>query len=317
MNILITGITGLFGSYLAAEFATLGKIFGIRRANSSTRLLDEKNLDITWREADLRDPSQLESALEDVDLVIHAAGLVSFSPSDSDLLYKTNVKGTRNLVNAMLEKGVKKLIHVSSVAAIGRSTEITNIDEKFKWTESPLLTDYARSKYEGELEVWRGEQEGLDVIVVNPSIILGKISDDRSSTSIYSYVLEEKSYYPKGDVNYIDARDAAKVTRLVVEKEAWGERFILNSESISYKEFFNQMATSFGKKGPQKPVTPFLLNLAVWYSGIARWMGASKIPLNRSTARISQSKVNFDNSKVKKVLDYEFRPLLETFNWAK
>ncbi|TFV95598.1 NAD-dependent epimerase/dehydratase family protein [Algoriphagus kandeliae] len=317
MNILITGITGLFGSYLAAEFASLGKIIGLRRANSSTRLLDQKNLEITWREADLGDPSQLESAMEDVDLVIHSAGMVSFFPSDSDQLYQTNVIGTRNLVNAMLDKGVKKLIHISSVAAIGRSTELTTINEKFKWTESPLNTDYARSKYEGELEVWRGEQEGLEVLVINPSVILGKIADDRSSTSIYSYVLEEKSYYPKGDINYIDARDAAKITRLLFEKEAWGERFILNAGSISYQEFFKQMAQSFGKKAPQKPVTPLLLNLAVWYAGFSRWIGASKIPLNSSTARISQLSVNFDNTKVKKALGYEFRPLLETFNWAK
>ncbi|NVJ87156.1 MAG: NAD-dependent epimerase/dehydratase family protein [Algoriphagus sp.] len=317
MNILITGITGLFGSYLAGEFAPLGKIFGMRRAGSSTRLLDQAGIDVTYVEADLHDQTKLETALENMDLVIHAAGMVSFSPSDSDQLYQTNVIGTRNLVNTMLEKGVKRLIHVSSVAAIGRSTELTTINEKFKWTESPLHTDYARSKYEGELEVWRGEQEGLEVLVVNPSIILGKIADERSSTSIYNYVLEGKTYYPKGDVNYIDARDAAKVTRLLFEKGIWGERFILNAASISYKEFFKQMAQAFDKKAPQKPVTPLLLNLAVWYAGFSRWIGTSNIPLNRSTARISQMAVHFDNSKVQKILDYEFRPLLETFKWAK
>lgn len=317
MNILITGITGLFGSYLAAEFASIGKIFGIRRTDSSTRLLDQKNLEISWREADLRDSSQLESALEDIDLVIHAAGMVSFSPSDSDQLYQTNVIGTRNLVNAMLEKGTKQLIHISSVAAIGRSTEITTINENFKWTESPLHTNYARSKYEGELEVWRGEQEGLEVLIVNPSVILGKIADERSSTSIYDYVLEEKSYYPKGDINYIDARDAAELTRLLFEKGTWGERYILNAGSIPFQEFFSVMADSFDKKAPQKPVTPLLLNLAVWYAGFARWIGVSKIPLNRSTARLSQLAVHFDNSKIRKAVDFEFRPLSDTFNWAK
>jgi nucleoside-diphosphate-sugar epimerase len=317
MKILITGISGLFGSYLAKEFAALGDIHGFRRTQSSLRLLEGIEFPITWHEGELSDIESLENALQGIDLVIHAAGKVSFDPSDKDSLHRTNVDGTTNLINAMLNMGVKKLLHVSSVSAIGRSPELMQLDENFKWTESPLNTDYGISKYLAELEAWRGEQEGLDLIVVNPSILLGKVSDDRSSTDIYHYVIEENTYYPKGDLNYIDVRDAARQARELVEKEAWGERFILNKESISYKEFFEKMAASFRKKAPSKAVSPFLLKTVVFFNTVFRKIGLSKSPLNRKTAMISQQKVYFDNSKVNKLLQSKYHSLDETLNWSK
>lgn len=317
MKILITGITGLFGSYLAKEFAAVGDIHGFRRNHSSLRLLQEIEFPIIWHEGELSDIESLENALEGIDLVIHAAGKVSFDPGEKDSLHATNVEGTTNLINAMLNIGVRKLLHVSSVSAIGRSTELNQLDENFKWTQSPLNTDYGISKYLAELEAWRGEQEGLDLIVVNPSILLGKVSDDRSSTDIYHYVIEENTYYPQGDLNYIDVRDAARQARELVEKEAWGERFILNKESISYKEFFEKTANAFGKKAPSKLVRPFMLKTVVFFNTIARKLGLSKSPLNRKTAKISQQKVYFDNSKVNKVLKSQYHSLDETLNWSK
>lgn len=317
MKILITGITGLFGSYLAKEFAALGEIHGFRRDSSSLRLLEGIAFPITWHEGELSDIESLESALEGMDLVVHAAGKVSFDANDGESLHRTNVGGTMNLVNAMLNTQVRRLVHVSSVSAIGRSPELMILDENFKWVESPLNTDYGISKYLAELEAWRGEQEGLDLIVVNPSILLGKVSDDRSSSDIYHYVLEENSYYPKGDLNYIDVRDAARQVRELVEKEAWGERFILNKERISYREFFGQMAAAFGKKAPSKPVSPLMLKIAVFFNTVFRKIGLSKSPLNKKTAMISQQKVFFDNTKVNSLLATRYYSLKETLDWSK
>lgn len=317
MKILITGITGLFGSYLAKEFSSLGEIHGLKREGSSTRLLDQADFPIQWHDGDLSDFDSLETALQGMDLVIHAAGMVSFSPNDSNELYQVNVKGTANLIDAMLAAGIKKLIHISSVAAIGRSSEAKNIDEKFKWVESSLNTEYAVSKYCGELEAWRGEQEGIELIVVNPSILLGKIEDERSSTTIYDYVLEEHKYFPVGNVNFLDVRDAVELTRKLYEKGVWGDRFILNAGSIPYFDFFQQMAKVFGKKAPSKKATGFLLNLAVWFAGISRFLGLSKNPLNKKTAIISSQKISYDNTKVTELLNFQYRPLQETFLWAK
>lgn len=317
MKILITGITGLLGSYIAREFAGKAEIHGFKRSGSSLRLLDGIESEIHWHEGDISDVEELEEAVIGKDLVIHAAGMVSFDSRDEDLIYKVNNVGTTNLVNAMLTAGTKKLVYISSVAAIGRSPELSRIDENHKWAESPLNTVYATSKYFGELEAWRGEQEGLDLIVVNPSILLGKVSDDRSSTEIYHYVLDENSYFPKGDLNYLDVRDAAKMIRMLVEKEAWGERFILNKESILYQDFFKIMAEIFGKKAPSKSAEPFLIRLAVLYNGTLRRFRLSKNPLNMQTAMIAQQKMFYDNKKILSFLDFEFTTLEDTFKWAK
>lgn len=317
MKILITGITGLLGSYIAREFAGKAEIHGFKRPGSSLRLLEGINAEIHWHEGNVSDVEELGEAVAGKDLVIHAAGMVSFDSRDENLLYEVNNVGTANLVNAMLSAGNKKLVHVSSVAAIGRSPELSSIDENHKWAESPFNTVYATSKYFGELEAWRGEQEGLELIVVNPSILLGKVSDDRSSTEIYQYVLDENSYYPKGDLNYLDVRDAAKMIRLLVEKEAWGERFILNNQSISYQDFFNELARVFKKKAPSKAATPFLIRLAVSYNGILRRFRLSKNPLNIQTAMIAQQKMFYDNRKILELLDFKFTGLEDTLKWAK
>lgn len=317
MNILITGITGLFGSQLAKEFSALGQIFGLVRPEQAIDSAPFQKQSITLREGELADFDSLYDALDGIDLVIHSAGLVSFSSDQKENLIEVNTEGTKNLVNAMLSKGVKKLIHVSSVAAIGRSAEYPTIDEEFKWVESPLNTGYAVSKYLGELEVWRAAQEGLDVLVVNPSILLGKANYGKSSSAIYSYVLEENPFYPKGDLNYIDLRDAAQITRQLVEKEQWGERFILNANSISYRDFFEQVANAFGKKAPSLP----LKNWMIWMGSLWAWVGNkagfSKSPLNRQTALLAQQKITFSNQKIQQLLNFKFTPLKETLDWAK
>lgn len=315
MKILITGITGVLGSRLAKQFSEAGEIHGFKRADASLSLMD-KTLPIVWHEGDLTDPISLEEALEGIDLVIHAAGLVSFDEKDRQLLNKVNWEGTANLVNAMLEKGVGRLIHVSSVAALGKSPDQRTVDENQQWVNSPLDTPYAISKHFGDLEVWRGVQEGLQALVVHPSVILTKLSDQRSSAQIYDYVLTEKSYYPLGTINYIDVRDVVSLIYQLFQKNSWNESVILSADSISYKEFFATMAKVFEKEAPSKPVTTFLLKLALWTQGIGKIFGLVKSPLNKQVAMMSQLQVIMDNTKVKSLIPYEFIPLEQSFQWA-
>jgi len=312
MKILITGITGLFGSYLARAFSSVGEIHGLKRASSNTILVED--MDITWHEGDVGDYQSLELAIADIDLVIHAAGMVSFQSADQEKLLEVNVEGTANVVNVMLEKGIKKLIHVSSVSALGRTGDHLLIDENQKWTASPLNTAYAISKYLGELEAWRGAQEGLDILVVNPSVLLGKISDNRSSTVVYQYVLEENKFYPTGYINYLDVRDAAALTLELFIKDKWNERFILNKESISYLEFFTKAAAQLGKKPPKWPVSSKFLgvvNTFFWFKGLF-----VKSPFNKEAAKTAQLQITFDNSKINKLIPYSYRSLEETLIWA-
>jgi len=315
MKILITGITGLLGSHLAKEFYELGEIHGLRRASSQTNLLGDIADKINWHEGDINDYQSLEEAFTEMDMIIHAAGLVSFSNKDKEKLLKVNCEGTANVVNVMLEKGIKKLIHVSSVAALGRTPEQNTINENHKWVDSPWNTPYAISKYFGELEVWRGVQEGLQAMVVNPSVLLSKASDQRSSTAIYSYVEKELPFYPKGSLNYIDIRDAAKLTYMLYQNHCWGERFILNSESLPYQHFFEVVAEQMDKKAPKIAVNSTMINLSLIWSKILGIFGKKNI-LNKQTAQLAQLHIRFDNSKIERVLDFRYRPLEETIKWA-
>lgn len=317
MKILITGATGLFGSYLTRKFAPLGEIYALVRPESNKRLLGTLADEINWIEGDLLDEVSLEEALRGKEMVIHAAGMVSFRSEDKNKLMEINAKGTENLINSMLTSGVGKIIHISSVAALGRSPELNSIDETHKWAESDLNTPYAISKHYAELEVWRGVQEGLKAILVYPSILLGKISDQRSSTQIYDYVLEENSYYPKGVVNYIDVRDAADLVFELLARELWNEGFILNKEALSYQKFFVEMAKSFGKKAPKKALKDWMINPVLAFTWIGKKLGLVKSPLNKQTAKLAQLEVVMDNSKVHSMLKFNYTPLSETLNWAK
>jgi dihydroflavonol-4-reductase len=317
MNILITGITGLFGSYLAKQFAPYGKIYGLKRRESNTKLLGNLTDEIHWHEGDVLDYQSLEEAVVGKDLVIHAAGMVSFHDADKAKLFQINVEGTANLTHAMQHAQVKKLIHISSVAVFSKTKETVSIDEKQQWVDSPYNTPYAESKYWAELEVWRAAQEGLEAIIVNPSVLLPKITDDRSSSQIYHYILEGGSFYPKGSINCIDIRDAAELVFQLYQKGQWGEGYILNAYSIAYKTFFEKMAVAFGKKAPSKPVQAWMLKFAVVYTSFARKLKLTKSPLNRQTAYLAQMNIEMKNSKVQALLSYNYRPLEDTFNWAR
>ncbi|WP_143962851.1 NAD-dependent epimerase/dehydratase family protein [Litoribacter populi] len=317
MKILITGITGLFGSYLAKAFKSMGEIHGLKRADSQLDLLSDVQNDIHWHEGDINDYQSLEEAFQGMDLIIHAAGLVSFRNGDEGKLLKVNVEGTANVVNVMLGLDINKLIHVSSVAAIGRNPEKMLMDEKEKWVNSELNTPYAISKYLGELEAWRGAEEGLDLIVVNPSVLLGKVSDNRSSTAIYDYVLEEKKFFPKGNVNYIDVRDAANITVELFEKNAWGNRFILNNEGVRYLEFFRATAQILERKAPKWPVPSRLIRFADYFFKLKGFISRNTPSFSKKAVKAAQYPIVFDNTKVNKLINYHYTPLNKTLEWAK
>ena len=314
-KILITGITGLLGSYLAKSYAGKAMISGLKRANSSTKLLGELSKQINWYEGEITDVELLIEACKDQDLVIHAAGLVSFDDSKKEALLETNAQGTACLVNAMLATECDHLVFISSVAALGRENNL-NINEDQKWINSDLNTPYAISKHLAELEVWRGAQEGLEVIVFNPSILLAKIDDERSSSQIYKYVSEGNRYYPLGDINYIDIRDAVGLITSLISSGPWGDRFIINKETIPYQSFFEEMAAVFKLPAPNKPLNNWIAKIVVNWSLFYNYFAKNKIPISRQTIQSAQTKIKYDNTKIRELTNYSFTPLAETFKWA-
>jgi nucleoside-diphosphate-sugar epimerase len=295
----------------------LGTIHGLKREGSDLVALGLQDLSIHWHEGDILDFNSLLEAMVGMDLVIHAAGKVSFLPQDKKSLFEVNQQGTAHVVNAMITAEVPKLVYVSSVAALGQVPEQEEYDESSTWVDAPDQTAYALSKYQAELEVWRGEQEGLQVLVVNPAVVLGKLAYARSSGALYQVVLNCTPFFPAGNLNYIDVRDVAAITRALVEKNAWGERFVLSKESIPYQQFFQQAAQAFGGSVPKKSLPNGLIS---WGFPILKMLArvvGKNLPMTASVARNAQRKTRYSNQKVERYLQFRYRELQDTLGWAK
>jgi dihydroflavonol-4-reductase len=315
--IFITGATGLLGSFLAKEFIKTGhKVKAMKREASSFQLLGEDAQKIIWEEGDLSDITGLEKIIEGVDTIIHSAALVSYLPQDKELLFETNAKGTANLVNAALNKRISKFIHISSIAAIGRSKNERKVTEASVWEDSPVNSNYGKSKYLAELEVWRAFEEGLNGFIVNPSIILGPGDWNSGSSQLFKYVWKNNLFYSEKEMNYIDVRDVTKIVICLHNRNITGERFILNAGTTSYKHFFDMVAEKFGKRKPPYKVTKFIGNIAWRFEYLRYKLTGSKPLITKETAGLSKSDVIYSNEKIKHLLDYSFIPFEETVSWT-
>lgn len=321
-NILITGITGLLGSFTARRFLKEGfKVVGLKRANSDLSLLQDIESQIVWHEGDILDILLLEKVIEKVNYVVHAAAIVSFAPKDRKKMFKTNVEGTINVVNLCLEKKIKKLCFVSSVAALGRkisndnfTNELIKIDEKSTWEDNPLNSNYAKTKYLAEIEVWRGQSEGLNSVIVNPSLILGEADWNKSSTQLLKFVYDEHTFYPAGNLNYVDVEDVVMCIYQLVISDISGERFILSAGQIAYKDFFEKVAPKFYKKAPSTLLSKSLTGI-VWRLEALRSFFTGNTPLiTQETALSSSHSFEYQNDKIKKFLNFSFRDLDESLD---
>lgn len=318
MKILITGATGLVGSFICRELLSKGhSIRATKRSSSDFSLIKDLKEEIEWVETDLTEAIFWDDHLKDIDAVVHAAAVISFDKRWEKAMYKTNIKGTSDLINALLRAKVKDILHVSSVAAIGRKPEQTEITEKDRWEDSAFDSIYARAKYLQELEVWRGAEEGLKVKIINPSIVLGPGQwSNNGSTSVIKYAHDEKSYYPEGRINYVDVRDVASAAVQLLESDIHNERFILSADSIAYKDFFEKAAAKFNKKAPSKVPKPWMLKIGVWAEWIRSRLTGNQALITKETALLSKSNFHFQHAKVNEALNFEFRSLEETLDWT-
>ncbi len=321
--ILVTGATGLVGSQILLDLHLAGKkVRALSRENSSRFYTDilfrHHHADpdtIEWIKGDVNDLYSLDDAMDGVSEVYHAAGLVSFQKTDYRRLMRVNIEGTANMVNMAMEKGVSKFCHISSVAALGRFNEGNEIKEENLWKTSAYNSSYAVSKYGAEREVWRASEEGLNVVIVNPSIILGYGKADGGSTGIFSQVLKGLKFYTEGVTGFVDVRDVSFMSISLMENSVFKKRFILNSENLSYRQVFNLIADEFGKQRPSIKVSRFMSELAWIYMGIASKISGNKALITKETARNSQNKWYYSNEKVKKELRTEFIPIPDSIKY--
>ncbi|MCP4520920.1 MAG: NAD-dependent epimerase/dehydratase family protein [Cytophagales bacterium] len=317
--IFITGITGLVGSFIAHELIQKGETLrALKRKESDLSLVSDIQHLIDWIEGDLLDDELLSKALEGVEYVIHAAAIVSFDPNDISRLFTTNVEGTANLINECLRKkeSIKKFCHISSIAAIGKDGQKV-ISEDTKWKNSEDNSYYAKSKYLAETEVWRGSEEGLNVVVVNPTIILGVGDWTRSSAKLFQQVWNLSRYYPKGILHYVDVRDVAQASVKLLFSDIVEERFILNGGTSTYHDFYEKVAKAFGKQSPSVKVPHWIFSLIWRFERIRSVFFTNHKPLvTKETTRALKREYTYKSDKIKKTLNYQFYTLQESIEWT-
>jgi len=318
-SILVTGGTGFLGSYIIKELVEKKyKVRAIRRGTKTPQWIPAAILDqVEWVEGDILDVVSLEDAMQGIDTVIHSAAIVSFSSKDKEKMYQVNVEGTANVVNMALEMNIRKLVYISSVAALGRSADGGHVDEQKKWEDNKINTHYARSKFKAELHVWRGISEGLEAVILNPATILGYGDWHQSSCALFRQVYEGFRWYTSGINGFVDVEDVSRATILLMESGISEQRFIAAGDNWSFKKLQDTMATGFGKKGPDKLATPFVLQIAWRLEQLKARLTGKKALLSKESARVAISQTHFKNDKILAALPgFSFTPLEETIKKA-
>jgi dihydroflavonol-4-reductase len=311
-KILVTGGSGFIGAYIIKELVEKGyAVRAIRHSNNPPFFIPSHiNDKVEWVQGDVLDVVSLDEAMDGVDAIIHSAAKVSFNDNDVRSLYKINIDGTANVVNIALENNIRRFVHISSVAAIGRTITGETITEEKKWQPGKQHTTYALSKYQAELHVWRGAAEGLDIVIVNPSTVLGYGDWSTSSCAIFKSVYKEFPWYTKGINGFVAVTDVARAVVQLMESEHSHERFIVNGDNWTFQQLFNTIADGFGKKHPHKEATPFMGSIAWRMEKLKSMLSGKKPLLTRQSARVAQSVTYFDNSKLLKALPgFSFTPL--------
>jgi nucleoside-diphosphate-sugar epimerase len=310
--VFITGGTGFIGSYIIKNLIQKGyTVRAIRRSNKLPFYIPDEILrKVQWVEGDVLDIVSLHDAMQDAEAVIHAAAIVSFSKKERHRMYHVNVEGTANVVNAAIENKVKRFLHVSSVAALGRTTKTETINELKKWEENKSNTHYAISKHHSELHVWRGFAEGLEGVVINPSTVLGYGDWHQSSCAIFKNAYKEFPWYTKGINGFVGVEDVAETIVQLLFSEITQKKFIVNGENRSFQQLFNTIADGFHKKHPHKEATKAMGEIAWRLERLKEIFTGKKALLTRETAKVAHSKTSFDNSALLNALPrFQFTPL--------
>lgn len=327
--ILVTGGTGLVGSHL---------LYFLLKENAQVRAIHRKNSDIAsvkkvfalyhsevdslfnkieWVEADITDVPALTVAFKNITKVYHCAAFVNFDPSKYKALKKVNVEGTANIVNLCLANQVEKICYVSSVATFGSNLNGELITEETQWNPDDKNNVYAITKFGAEMEVWRGTQEGLDAVIVNPGVILGTAPNGGGTGIIITLGSSGIPFYPSGGIGVVDVQDVVKAMILLMDSSTKNEQFILIGENITYEELLSKLAPLFGKKPPSKKLSKtimFCISNADWL--LSKFFG-KKRKLFRATVRSMFKTSFYDASKIKNNLGLQFTPLEVTLERVK
>lgn len=320
--VLVTGGTGLLGSHVLLQLlrkneevrATYRNEAHIKKAQAFFQAQKAQDLffQIEWCKADVTDLPALEHAFTNIEYVYHCAALVSFDPKDELLLRKTNIEGTSNMVNLAIDHHIKKFCHVSSIATLDNTIDKPTITESSEWNPNLKHSDYAISKFGAEMEVWRGSQEGLDVVIVNPGIILGSAMSNSGNYELFDKVEKEFPFYTYGIAPIVDADDVATLMIQLMQSDFKNERYILVGENIPYQDLLNRIATLLNKKNPSLYAAPWMTSLAWRLDYVISLLTTKKRNFTRQLANASHSQVHYDNSKITSTVNFTFTPVSQS-----
>lgn len=327
--VFVTGGTGLLGTHVLVEllkrdkkvralyrnetrFVQVKKVFSHFFGEDATRRFNE----IEWVQGDILDITSLDKNIKGCKIVYHCAALVSFKKKDFKKLMKINKEGTANVVNIALSHHVNHLCYVSSTAALGRQENKEYYNESNKWVTSRDNSNYAVSKYSGEQEVWRGIEEGLNAVIVNPSVIIGVGDWNESSLSIFKVVYNGLKFYTKGINAFVDARDVAYILCELSERQCFNSRYLTISENIPFEQLFGTIAGEFGVKPPSISVKRWMAGLAWRIEGLLAFFFGRNQNITQETARSSMSVTKYSNDKIREELEFEFIPIKDSVKHA-
>ncbi|WP_396633146.1 NAD-dependent epimerase/dehydratase family protein [Maribacter sp. R86514] len=318
--ILVTGGTGLVGSHLLlkltmdnikvrAIYRTQKKLDSVKKifsyySDNATALFNK----IDWVHGDILDIPSLENAIEDITHVYHCAAYISFNPSDFKKLERINREGTANIVNICIAYGIKKLCHVSTIGTIGRPINNEKVDEETEWTLQNA-NPYAITKHLAEMEVWRGAQEELEVVIVNPGVILGPGFWNSGSGSFFKTAAKGYKYYPPGGSGFITINDVTNIMIALMNSNIHNERFILVAENLTYKQILEKIALAMDKKPPTKALKFWQLKMGKFVDKIRNILTGSPRTITKNTIHGLKHPTAFNNEKIKNTLGMEFESL--------
>ncbi len=312
-KILLTGATGFLGAYVLERLLQKGyAVRALKRPTSPMDMLADLADRVEWVEGDITDIVALEDAFEGVTHVIHSAALVSHHPRDLKQMNRVNIEGTANIVNMSLEFGIQKLVHVSSIAALGRSKDRQLLSEDSKWVQSADNSRYAVSKYLAEQEVWRGHAEGLTVAIANPAVILGAGFWDAGTCRLFRQVDQGLRFWSSGRSGFVDVRDVADFILLLLESDINGERYVLSAETRPFRDLFNLAARALDRKPPSVKVTAPLAEVAWRVEWLKEKLLGTEPIVTKESARASLNQYVYDNEKSLGVPGFQYRPFEDT-----
>ncbi|MFY7651653.1 MAG: NAD-dependent epimerase/dehydratase family protein [Chitinophagaceae bacterium] len=311
--VLVTGATGLVGNHLIQLLlAKKQKVKALYRSKIPAVAYANE---VQWVKGDILDIQSLDDALQNVTQVYHCAAVVSFEKKNMQSLYNTNIEGTANMVNACLTVPNIKMVFVSSVAALGRIRENEMINESMMWTPETSNSHYGKTKYLAEMEVWRGIGEGLNAVIVNPSLILGYANWHKGSAAIFKKAYDEFPWFTDGVSGFVDVQDVVEAMFQLMNSTISEQRFVISGGNHAFKSIFTKIAIAFHKKPPHRKVSAFLAAI-VWRIEAVKCFFTGQNPvLTKETAKTAQAKVYFDNQKLLKWLpNFQYTDIDTTIN---